>query len=182
MAGTVRPRDPDRYRRIARAAIDVVADRGVEGLTHRLVAARAGVPLGSTTYYFKSLDDLLAAAVAEAKSDSDARLSKWSDTLRSSSDLAAELTKLLVGMTRGKSRARTMVEHELYIAAIRRPALQKLSYEWDRSLFQVLIEFIDPVTAEVLAMTTDGLALQSMIRGRPLRSSEVEPLFRRAIG
>ena len=62
-----------------------------------------------------------------------------------------------------------MVEHELYIAAIRRPALQKLSYEWDRSLFRVLIEFIDPVTAEVLAMTTDGLALQSMIRGRPLR-------------
>ena len=101
--------------------------------------------------------------------------------MSSTSDLAAELTKLLVGMTRGTSRSRTMVEHELYIAAIRRPALQELSYEWDRSLFRVLTQFIDPVTAEVLAMTVDGLALQSMIRGRPLRVSEVEPLLRRVV-
>ena len=59
--------DHERPRRIALAAIEVVADRGVEGLTHRRVAAVAGIPLGSTTYHFATLDDLLAAAIAEAK-------------------------------------------------------------------------------------------------------------------
>jgi TetR/AcrR family transcriptional regulator, regulator of biofilm formation and stress response len=47
--------DPERQQRIAEAAIQVVADRGVEGLTHRAVAAGAEVPLGSTTYYRRGL-------------------------------------------------------------------------------------------------------------------------------
>ena len=32
-------------------------------MRHRAVARRAGLPLASTTYYFSSLDDLIAAAV-----------------------------------------------------------------------------------------------------------------------
>jgi AcrR family transcriptional regulator len=47
------------------AALEVVAAKGVEGLTHGAVAAVAGIPLGSTTYHFASLDDLLAAAIVD---------------------------------------------------------------------------------------------------------------------
>src|SRR6478735_10340617 len=43
-------------------ALDVIAEHGVAGTTHRRVAAAAGVPLGSTTYYFADLGDLLRAA------------------------------------------------------------------------------------------------------------------------
>lgn len=60
--------DPDRRQRIIDAAIRVVAGRGIAGLSHRAVAAEADVPLGSTTYHFASLDDLLIAALRDRKS------------------------------------------------------------------------------------------------------------------
>src|SRR3954454_22150107 len=58
--------DPHRRDRIARAAITVVAERGIAGLGHRAVAAEADVPLGSTTYHFATLDDLLVAALRQS--------------------------------------------------------------------------------------------------------------------
>lgn len=58
--------DPDRRQRIVDAAIRVVGAKGIAGLSHRSVAAEADVPLGSTTYHFKTLDDLLVAALRQA--------------------------------------------------------------------------------------------------------------------
>ncbi len=55
--------DPDRRQRIIDAAIRVVGRSGIAGLSHRTVAAEAEVPLGSTTYHFTSLDELLVAAL-----------------------------------------------------------------------------------------------------------------------
>jgi AcrR family transcriptional regulator len=49
--------------RIAEAAAEVVEDRGLNGLTHRAVAARAGVTTGSVTHHFRSIEDLVAGAI-----------------------------------------------------------------------------------------------------------------------
>ena len=52
-------RDPEgRRRAIIDAAAELIVDSGASSLTHRAVAARAGVSLGSTTQYFSSLDEL----------------------------------------------------------------------------------------------------------------------------
>jgi len=49
--------------RIAKAAAEVVEDKGFSGLTHRAVAARAGVTTGSVTHHFRSIEDLVAGAI-----------------------------------------------------------------------------------------------------------------------
>ncbi|WP_084746084.1 TetR/AcrR family transcriptional regulator [Caulobacter henricii] len=49
--------------RIAEAAAEVVEDKGLGGLTHRAVAARAGLTTGSVTHHFRSIEDLLAGAI-----------------------------------------------------------------------------------------------------------------------
>lgn len=54
--------DPGRRERIIAATIDVIAEHGIAGTTHRAVAAAAGVPLGSLTYHFAGLDDMLLLA------------------------------------------------------------------------------------------------------------------------
>lgn len=54
--------DPDRKQTIAQSALDVIAEGGVRAATHRKIAQRAGVPLGSATYHYASLDDILVAA------------------------------------------------------------------------------------------------------------------------
>ncbi|MDR6974369.1 DNA-binding transcriptional regulator YbjK [Streptomyces sp. 3330] len=38
--------DPQRRERILAATLDLIAERGVAGVSHRKIAARAGVPLG----------------------------------------------------------------------------------------------------------------------------------------
>ena len=48
--------------RIAAAAAAVMAERGLAGLTHRNVAARARTSLAATTYYFATRDDIIAEA------------------------------------------------------------------------------------------------------------------------
>src|SRR5262245_7355383 len=58
--------DPERPQRILDPAIHVRGAHGIAGLSHRSVAAEADVPLGSTTYHFKTLDELLVAALRQA--------------------------------------------------------------------------------------------------------------------
>jgi len=60
----------DRRRdQLARAAADLVREDGPSALSHRAVAARAGVSLSATTYYYSGLDALAAAAGAALVDD-----------------------------------------------------------------------------------------------------------------
>jgi DNA-binding transcriptional regulator YbjK len=172
--------DPERPRRIALAAIEVVADRGVEGLTHRAVAAVAGIPLGSTTYHFATLDDLLAAAISEAKKATERDLAVWAEGLGPDSDLAAVVADYMMDALT-HHWGRLVVEHELYMAALRRPELRWLSREWDDSFHAVLSQHTDPVTARALAMVVDGMFIRAVIHGMPSRA-DVESVLRLLVG
>jgi DNA-binding transcriptional regulator YbjK len=46
------------------AAIELFAEGGSRAVTHRAVAARAGLPSATTTYYFESIDALIREALA----------------------------------------------------------------------------------------------------------------------
>lgn len=61
------PIDRDVRNRMARAAAELLINDGPEAITHRKVAEAAGVPLGSSSYWFKSSRELFAAAVTEAE-------------------------------------------------------------------------------------------------------------------
>lgn len=82
--------DPERRQRIIDAAIRVVGAKGIAGLSHRSVAAEADVPLGSTTYHFETLDDLLVAALRQAN---EPYARGWAP--RAGEDLAGALARLL---------------------------------------------------------------------------------------
>ena len=44
------------------SALEVLARDGVAGITHRAIATAADVPLGSITYHFGTLDDIVHRA------------------------------------------------------------------------------------------------------------------------
>ena len=48
---------------LALSAVAVVQDRGLLGLTHRAVAAHAGVTVGAVTHYFRTAEDLVAGTI-----------------------------------------------------------------------------------------------------------------------
>ncbi|MFE9648646.1 TetR/AcrR family transcriptional regulator [Streptomyces sp. NPDC006365] len=160
----VRRYDPDRRRRIIDAAIRVVGAKGIAGLSHRSVAAEADVPLGSTTYHFKTLDELMVAALRQAN-EGFAKLIAARGALEDPrSDLAAELAGL-TGEWLAGDRTGVELEYELYLAALRRPALRPVAAEWCQELAERIAHRTDPVTARALAALLDGICLQVLLTG-----------------
>ncbi len=172
--------DPDRRARIARAAIEVVAVHGVEGLTHRRVAAAAGVPLGSTTYHYATLDDLLAAGLEAAAAESAAELKMWEQTL-AERDLVEGTTEMIVDGMRSR-RQRIAVRYELYVAALRRPRLRPISTEWSRLLAGIYRQYTDDLTADALAAAVDGLWLGCLVSDEPVSTEQIERVLGRIVG
>lgn len=160
----VRRHDPERRQRIIDAALRVVAQKGIAGLSHRSVAAEADVPLGSTTYHFRTLDDLLVAALRQCN-EGFARLVRDRGALRGpATDLAAELAALLGEWAAGR-RESVELEYELYLAALRRPALRPVAAEWCEGVAGAVRQRTDPVTACGLVALMDGICLQVLLTG-----------------
>src|SRR6185312_15343969 len=58
-----RARPRPRREHLLEVTIELVAREGIDAVTHRRVAELAGVPLGSTTYYFASREEMLVEAL-----------------------------------------------------------------------------------------------------------------------
>ncbi|WP_225828098.1 TetR/AcrR family transcriptional regulator [Streptomyces naphthomycinicus] len=155
--------DPERRRRIIDAAIRVVGRDGIAGLSHRTVAAEADVPLGSTTYHFATLEELLVAALRQANEGFGRVLAEWLPR-DGGDDLAAQLAGAL-GEWLGGERTGVELECELYLAALRRPALRPVAAEWTGQAAALLARHTDPVTARALLALMDGICLQVLLTG-----------------
>ncbi|MDR3084260.1 MAG: TetR family transcriptional regulator [Streptomyces sp.] len=154
--------DPDRRQRIIDAAIRVVGRKGIAGLSHRSVAAEADVPLGSTTYHFATLDDILVAALRQANEGFAKIIASRGGLTDPRSDLADELAGWM-GEWLGGDRTGVELEYELYLAALRRPALRPVAAEWAEDLAALLSRHTDPVTARALVALMDGICLQVLL-------------------
>ncbi|MFL4903400.1 TetR/AcrR family transcriptional regulator [Streptomyces sp. MMS24-I2-30] len=159
-----RRHDPGRRQRIIDAAIRVVGHQGIAGLSHRSVAAEADVPLGSTTYHFATLDELLVAALRQANEGFAGVLDGSGVLDDPDGDLAAGLARVL-GEWLGGERTGVELEYELYLAALRRPALRPVAAEWTDEPARRLAGRTDPVTARALLALLDGICLQVLLTG-----------------
>nr|WP_042179998.1 TetR family transcriptional regulator [Kibdelosporangium sp. MJ126-NF4]CEL14149.1 Transcriptional regulator, TetR family [Kibdelosporangium sp. MJ126-NF4]CTQ88516.1 Transcriptional regulator, TetR family [Kibdelosporangium sp. MJ126-NF4] len=174
-------RDPRRRERIVDAAVAVIGEAGLAGLTHRAAAARAGVPLGSTTYHFDDLDDLLDAAVRAVAERNVERLRQWADSVPAQADLSTALADLIVVLAT-EHRATSVLAYELYGAALRRPALRAASAAWDAMLGDAFASRVDSVTASAVTAMFNGLLYQALVSPLPPARADVEPVLRRLLG
>lgn len=112
--------DPERRDRIIDAALDLIVDEGVAGVSHRKVAARAGVPLGSMTYHFSGMDELLHEAFTRF---SGTIVAVFEERLGAANtpDEAREAVADLVHHLSGGNQRELILTHELYTLAARRP-------------------------------------------------------------
>lgn len=173
--------DPDRRGRIVEAAIRVVARDGIAGVSHRTVAAEADVPLGSTTYHFASLDELLVAALRRADDGFAATVRGSAALTDPDCDLAAELARTVGGWL-GADRADAELCYELYLAALRRPALRPVAGEWIERVAVALAHRVDRETARAVAALIDGVCVQVLVTGETYDEAQVREALRRIIG
>ncbi|GGT03969.1 TetR/AcrR family transcriptional regulator [Streptomyces cinerochromogenes] len=159
-----RRHDPERRQRIIDAAIRVVGRDGIAGLSHRTVAAEADVPLGSTTYHFATLEELLVAALRQSNEGFGRVLAELLPQGTGPDGLAADLARAL-GQWLAGGRTGVELEYELYLAALRRPALRPVAAEWTEGAAALLARRTDPVTARALLALMDGICLQVLLTG-----------------
>ncbi|WP_327251243.1 TetR/AcrR family transcriptional regulator [Streptomyces sp. NBC_01244] len=123
-------RGSDRRTLIADSAIDLVATAGLRGLTHRAVDGAAGLPAGSTSYYFRTREALIGACYARLAEldlgDFDEGAAPSASSASSSpmgrDAVAAALAALLYRwLTSG--RTRQLARFELSLEAARNPEL-----------------------------------------------------------
>ncbi|WKX71697.1 TetR/AcrR family transcriptional regulator [Streptomyces sp. XD-27] len=182
-AAPKRRRDPQRrIEEIAAATERVIAARGIEGLTHRAVAEEAGVPLGATTYHFATKDDLIEAALRRSVDRYGAYLDDW---VAQRPGLTAEqlvvlLTDVLMACF-GPNRDQHTVELELFLAALRRPALRPIADRDIELTTNALLGYVDQDTAAAAATAMTGLTLRGLAGSRPPTRTEVESVLRRVL-
>lgn len=115
----------DRRTRIADATIRTIARAGMRGVTHRAVDRTAELPEGSTSYYFRTREALLVAALARMVELDAAEVVDVRE-LRGPVDVD-ELAALTAGVVRhwmGAGRERTLARYELSLESTRRPELR----------------------------------------------------------
>ncbi|MGW7577102.1 TetR/AcrR family transcriptional regulator [Streptomyces sp. NPDC054765] len=165
--------DPDRRQRLIDAAIAVVAERGIAGLSHRAVAAAADVPLGSTTYHFATLDELLIAALRQVNGEWLAAFGRWAEGIDPAAPLAEAVAGLVADTLTG-DRARVEREYELYLAALRHEAVRPIAAECLDERVRLLGRRIgDMRTARAVVALIDGLLLQHLLTGQPFEPAVV---------
>ena len=148
VTAAVTPKGERRRFALVSAAADLLCERGFDAVRHRAVARRAGLPLASTTYYFSSLDDLIANAVehvgAREAEQLRIRVSTLSRRRRGAESTADVLVDLLVGDAPGVSVIEQLISrYERYIACARQPGLREIQRRILRQRTAAVIEVVE---------------------------------------
>ncbi|MEV7128463.1 TetR family transcriptional regulator [Streptomyces sp. NPDC093260] len=158
--------DPRRRDRIIDAALDLIAEEGLAAVSHRKVAARAGVPLGSMTYHFDGIDQLLREAFGRFTDHIVAVFDARLGAAAGPDEARAAVAGLVHALSEGDPRDLVLTQ-ELYTLAARRPAYRELTREWMRHSRTHLEKHFDPDTARQLDALIEGLTLHRALTGDP---------------
>ncbi|GAA1466452.1 TetR family transcriptional regulator [Nocardiopsis exhalans] len=173
-----RARGERRREEIIAATLRVVERDGVAGVTHRAVAREADVPASSAVYYFKTMDDLLVAALTAA---SDTYIDQLAGLRSSPGEAVAGLARVIAS-ARGEGRARALAERELNLLAARRPALRPVARRWRDAVSEVARgQGADDLTVRQFAATADGLCARILLGDEDLTEARITETLQHAL-
>ncbi len=173
--------DPDRRRRIIDATIAVIEAEGVAGTTHRRIAAAADVPLGSLTYHFTGLDELIRLAFEQvAEASSDGVLARLEQATTRKEAIAATVDVIAGNLW--STPQTLLLSYELYAYAARHPEIAAIMRGWMARSRAALGRHFDPLTARAIDALIEGIGIHNSVDTDPLTPEQVEAVIRRVAG
>jgi DNA-binding transcriptional regulator YbjK len=155
------------------AAVAIAGESGAAAVTHRGVAARAGVPLATTSYFFSSIGELLAEALRSLGAARAAELHTLADGLPAelpTDEMADQFAELLLS----GDRTAELAEVESYLHAARSPELHDAiaevtaAYEYVAAAALRAAGCPEPAAAAAaFKALTDGFVLAHLAQPRP---------------
>lgn len=177
MTASGRIRDPEqRVREIGRAAADLIAEGGVEALTHRAVAARAGVAVGTTTRYFATIDDLRRHALEFLADRVDRDLAELAEGLAAADDPIAFLAAAAHADL--SDHQTVLAECSLEYAGLFEEDFRDLALRWHTGLTELLAPYFGRARSEMLAMCLDGVYITTALTVSPPDAARLEATIR----
>ncbi|WBP90709.1 TetR/AcrR family transcriptional regulator [Kitasatospora cathayae] len=181
---------PDRRTVLADAAIGVLADAGVRGLTHRAVDAAAGLPVGTTSAYLRTRQALLTALVRRLVELDQGELQALGEraTVRSADELVENIRELMRHRLTGAGRRRSLARYACAVESVRDPELREILVPRENAGRAVVRAFLadqgvadpDGRTATLLACI-DGLVFDRLVGGGETGADELQGLVAAAL-
>jgi DNA-binding transcriptional regulator YbjK len=144
---TSQDRSALRRRQIVDATIRAIAEHGVAGVTHRLVAKYADVSVAATTYYYASKLDLIADASAHLLAGNLENLQRFTERrLAQASISLADLTKRVIVNATDLNHRDSLAWCEIVVAGARDPEARILTTKWFQNqldLWQSIAQTLD---------------------------------------
>ena len=167
-----RPQGNARRLLLLQTTLRLIADEGIDAVSHRSVAEAAGVPLGSTTYWFSSRQDMLRQALEHfARLEIESLREHLGAVLGrhlSRKRLVNEFTDLLAPQL-GQARWRTVAQYAFLNEAARQPELEPVCREWTLAWHEALVEMFSSLgtrepelEARMFLAMLDGLLLEQL--------------------
>jgi len=165
------PTDPLRRQRIIDAALELMAEGGVSELSFRKIATRAGVPLGSTTYHFSGMHEILLAAFGDLV---DVMSQRYEALLAAASD-AEQVEAAIVEIICGPADRSDYLElsYELYFYASKDPDFREVFRTWQGRSHHSLSRFFDARACRGLDALVEGLTIHRSLESEPLDRADV---------
>jgi TetR/AcrR family transcriptional regulator, regulator of biofilm formation and stress response len=166
------PKGEHRRQLLLDAVLRVLEHAGAAGVSHRAVAAEAGLPPAAATYYFSGIDDMLASALRQATETQALALASLAQAPLA--DIARALARYV-----GEHRAAAIAQYELLFLAMRKDSLRDDAELWYRALGDFVAARLPDADAtderrRQLAWAIDGLLLHMLWRGEPATPNEIE--------
>ncbi len=176
---------------LADAAIEVLADAGMRGLTHRAVDRAAALPDGTTSAYFRTRAALLTALVRRLVARDQAELQAAGERMPMPRT-PAELTDALAALTRarltGEGRRRSLARYACALESVRDPELREILVPRDNAGREHVRAFLaargapDPdARTLILLACVDGLVLDHLLAGTEVPLDALEGLIAAAL-
>jgi DNA-binding transcriptional regulator YbjK len=176
---------------LADAAIGVLADAGVRGLTHRAVDAAAGLPIGTTSAYLRTRQALLTALVRRLVELDQGELQAIGEervVVRSADELVEGIRELMRHRLTGEGRRRSLARYACAVESVRDPELREILVPRENAGRAVVRAFLaaqgvtdpDGRTATLLACI-DGLVFDRLVGGGEAGTDEIQGLVAAAL-
>lgn len=170
--------DPGRRERIIDAALECIAERGVAGTSHRVVAKRCGVPLGSMTYHFTGIDELLLEAFGRfTRRIRDMVSDRFSHV--KGPDEAIEAVVELIYEDFETDRNVYLLSYELYALAVHRADFRTLVHEMIEAGYNALRLHFDEESARAINTYIEGASTHHALDTMPQTSDQARRALRR---
>ncbi|MFF1357748.1 TetR/AcrR family transcriptional regulator [Streptomyces sp. NPDC058297] len=181
----------DRRTVLADAAIDVLAEEGMRGLTHRAVDRAAVMPAGTTSAYFRTRQALLTALVRRLVERDQAELRSAGEglpPLRDAGQLAALIGEFIEQRLAGEGRRRSLARYACAVESVRHPELRAILVPRENAARDAVRDFLaahgvtdaEDRTLTLLACV-DGLVFDRLLGGGRVSEPEIRGLVATAL-